>query len=96
MCLVRFRSSELLVTLMHLILSFNKVTVPICLSNNKKLLTNRIKNMAFLAASHAIIYSVLVNNKATHYYRFEFYKTGEPYIMNIYPVVNFLITRSLF
>jgi hypothetical protein len=79
---------------MHPILSFNKVTAPICSSDGKKLLTNRIKNMASLAASHAIIYSASINNRATHYCRFKFYKTGEPYIINTYPVINLLITGS--
>jgi hypothetical protein len=79
---------------MHLTLSFNKVTAPICLFNSKKLLTNRIKNMAFLAASHATMYSVLINNRATYYCRFELYKMGELYIINIYPVINLLVTGS--
>ena len=91
MCLVRFRFSELLAILMHLILSSNKVIAPICLSDGKKLLTNRIKNMASLAASHATIYSALVNDKATHYYRFKLYKTGESYIINIYPIIDLLV-----
>jgi hypothetical protein len=77
---------------MHSMLSSNKVTVPICLSDGKKLLTNRIRNMAFLAASHAVMYSALVDDRATHCCRFEFYETGEPYIMNTYPVVNLLVT----
>jgi hypothetical protein len=67
MCLIRFRSLELLAILMPLILSFNKVTDLICSFNGKKLLTNRIKNRAFLAASHAAMYSALINNRATHY-----------------------------
>jgi hypothetical protein len=66
MCLIRFRFSELLAILIHSMLFSNKVTDPIYLSNNKKLLTNRIKNMASLAASHATMYSVSVNNRATH------------------------------
>jgi hypothetical protein len=78
---------------MHLMLFFNKVTAPICSFNGKKLLTNRIKNMIPLAASHAAMYSASVNNRATHYCRFKLYKTGEPYIMNIYPVVDFLVTE---
>jgi hypothetical protein len=94
MCLIRFRSLGLLAILMHPILSFNKVIVPICLSDSKKLLTNRIKNMASLAASHAAMYSVLIDNRATHCYRFELHETGEPYIMNTYPIVNLLVTRS--
>jgi hypothetical protein len=56
-------------------------------------LTNRIKNMASLTASHAAMYSALINNRATHYYRFKLYETGEPYIMNTYPIINLLITR---
>jgi hypothetical protein len=52
---------------MHLILFFNKITDPICSFNGKKLLKNRIKNIAFLAVSHAAMYSALVNNRATHY-----------------------------
>ena len=94
MCLVRFRFSGLLAILIHPILSLNKVTAPIYLSDGKKLLTNRIRNMASLAASHAAMYSALVNNRATHYCRFKLYKTGEPYIMNTYPVINLLVTRS--
>jgi hypothetical protein len=78
---------------MHSILSFNKVIAPICLSDNKKLLTNRIKNMASLAASHAAIYSALVDNRATHYYRFELYKMGESYIINTYFIINLLVIR---
>jgi hypothetical protein len=62
--LVRFRSLGLLATLIHSMLSFNRVTDPICLSDGKKLLTNRIKNMAFLAASHAAMYSALINDRA--------------------------------
>jgi hypothetical protein len=94
MCLVRFRFSELLAILMHLILSSNKVIAPICLSDGKKLLTNRIKNMASLAASHATIYSALVDNRATHYCRFKLYEMGEPYIINTYPIIDFLVTGS--
>jgi hypothetical protein len=78
---------------MHPMLSFNKVIAPICSSNGKKLLTNRIKNMASLAASHAAMYSALVNDRATYYCRFKFYKTGEPYIINTYLVINLLIIR---
>jgi hypothetical protein len=63
-------------------------------SNSKKLLTNRIRNMASLATSHAAIYSASVNDKATHYCRFELYETGESYIINIYPVINLLVTGS--
>ena len=92
MCLIRFRSLELLATLMHPMLFFNKVTAPICSSDGKKLLTNRIRNMASLAASHAAMYSASVDDRATHYCRFKLYKTGEPYIMNTYPVVNLLVT----
>jgi hypothetical protein len=66
MCLIRFRFLGLLATLMHLILFFNRITDPIYLSNGKKLLTNRIKNMTFLAASHATIYSISIDNRATH------------------------------
>jgi hypothetical protein len=77
---------------MHLILSSNKITAFICSSNGKKLLTNRIKNMASLAASHAAMYSILVDNRATHYCRFKFYETGEPYIINIYLIINLLVT----
>jgi hypothetical protein len=94
MYLVRFRSLGLLAILIHLILSSNKVIAFICSSNGKKLLTNRIKNMAFLAASHAAMYSALVDNRATYYCRFELYETGESYIMNIYPIINLLVTRS--
>ena len=90
--MVRFRSSGLLATLIYPILSFNKVTALICLFDSKKLLTNRIRNMASLAASHVAMYSALINDRATHYCRFEFYKTGESYIMNIYPVINLLVT----
>jgi hypothetical protein len=79
---------------MHLILSFNKVIALICLFDGKKLLTNRIKNMAFLAVSHVTMYSVSIDNRATHYCRFKFYETGEPYIINIYPVINLLVTGS--
>jgi hypothetical protein len=79
---------------MHPMLSSNKVTAPICSSDGKKLLTNRIRNMASLAVSHAAMYSALVDDRATHYCRFEFHETGEPYIMNIYPVVDLLVTRS--
>jgi hypothetical protein len=74
-------------------LFFNKITVPICSSNNKKLLTNRIKNITSLAISHAAIYSVLVDDRATHYCRFKLYETGEPYIMNIYSIIDLLVTR---
>jgi hypothetical protein len=94
MCLIRFRSLELLAILIYLILSSNKITIPIYLSDSKKLLTNRIKNIVSLAASHATIYSISVNDRATHYYRFEFYKTGELYIINTYPIINLLITGS--
>jgi hypothetical protein len=93
MCLIRFRSSELLTILMHLILSSNKVTAPIYSSNDKKLLTNRIKNMTFLAISHTAIYFISINDRATYYCRFKFYKTGEPYIINIYLIINLLIIR---
>jgi hypothetical protein len=79
-------------TTIYPMLSSNKIITPIYSFNSKKLLTNRIKNMISLTASHAAIYSVLVNNKATHYCRFEFHKTGEPYIMNIYPIIDFLVT----
>jgi hypothetical protein len=96
MCLIRFRSLELLATLMHPMLSFNKVTAPICLFDSKKLLTNRIRNMAFLATSHAAMYSVLVDDRATHYCYFKFYKTGEPYIINIYPIIDLLVTGLSF
>ena len=65
--MVRFRSSGLLATLIHLMLSFNKVIDPICSFDGKKLLTNRIKNIVSLAASHAAMYSVLVDNRATYY-----------------------------
>jgi hypothetical protein len=95
MYLIRFRFSELLATLIHLILSFNKVITPIYSSTNKKLLTNRIKNITSLAISHAAMYSVLVDNRATHYCRFKLYKMGEPYIINTYPVINLLVTGSL-
>jgi hypothetical protein len=81
---------------MDLILFFNKVIASICSSDGKKLLTNRIRNMASLAASHAAMYSVSVNDRATYCYRFELYETGESYIMNIYPVINFLIIRLSF
>jgi hypothetical protein len=81
---------------MHLMLSFNKVTSLICSSNSKKLLTNRIRNIAFLAISHAAMYSASVNDRATHYCRFKLYETGEPYIMNIYPIVNLLVTELFF
>jgi hypothetical protein len=93
MCLIRFRSLGLLTTLIHLMLSFNKIIAPICSFNGKKLLTNRIKNMAFLTASHAVMYSALVDNRVTHYYRFKFYEMGESYIINIYPVINLLVTE---
>jgi hypothetical protein len=79
---------------MHPMLSFNKVTAPICSSNGKKLLTNRIRNIASLAASHAAMYSASVNNRATHYCRFKLYETGEPYIINIYLIINLLVTGS--
>jgi hypothetical protein len=65
--LVRFRSLELLAILMHPMLSFNRVIASICLFDGKKLLTNRIRNMASLAISHAIMYSASVNDRATHY-----------------------------
>jgi hypothetical protein len=52
---------------MYLMLFSNRVTDPICLFNGKKLFTNRIRNMAFLAILHAAMYSVLVNNRATYY-----------------------------
>jgi hypothetical protein len=94
MYLIRFRSLGLLAILMYLILSSNKITAPIYSSDSKKLLTNRIRNMASLAASHAAIYSTLVNNRATHCYRFKLHKMGEPYIMNTYPIINLLITES--
>jgi hypothetical protein len=48
-------------------LFFNRVTDLIYLFNGKKLLTNRIKNIAFLTALHAAMYFILVNNRATHY-----------------------------
>jgi hypothetical protein len=92
MYLVRFRSSELLVILMHPMLSSNKVTAPICSSNGKKLLTNCIRNMASLAASHAAIYSASIDNRATHYCRFKLHEMGEPYIINIYPIIDLLVT----
>ena len=92
MCLIRFRSLGLLAILMHPILSSNKVIAPICLSDSKKLLTNRIKNMAFLAASHVAMYSISINNRATHYYRFELHNMGELYIINTYPIINLLVT----
>jgi hypothetical protein len=94
MYLIRFRSLGLLAILIYSILSSNKVTTPIYLSDGKKLLTNRIKNMASLAVSHAAMYSVSINDKATHYCRFKFHKMGEPYIINTYPVINLLIIRS--
>jgi hypothetical protein len=78
---------------MHPILSFNRVTDPICFSVSKKLLTNRIRNMAFLAALYAAMYSALVDDRATHYWRFKFYETGEPYIINTYLIIDLLITR---
>ena len=81
---------------MHLMLSSNRVTDPICLFDGKKLLTNRIRNIVFLAASHAAMYSVLVNNKATYCWRFKLYKMGESYIINIYSVVNLLVTGLFF
>jgi hypothetical protein len=92
MCLIRFRSLGLLAILMHPMLSFNRITDPIYLSDSKKLLTNRIKNMASLAVSHAAIYSASVNNRATHYWRFKLYKIGESYIINTYSIVNLLVT----
>jgi hypothetical protein len=67
MYLIRFRSSGLLIILIHLMLFSNRVIDPIYLSNGKKLLTNRIRNMASLAISHAAMYSALVDNRATHY-----------------------------
>jgi hypothetical protein len=79
---------------MHLMLFSNRITDPIYSSNNKKLLTNRIKNMASLAASHAAMYFILINDRATHYWRFKLYKIGEPYIMNTYPIINLLIIKS--
>jgi hypothetical protein len=94
MYLIRFRSLGLLVTLIHLILFFNKVTALIYSSNDKKLLTNYIRNIVFLAVSHTTIYSISVDNRATHYYRFELYKMGEPYIINIYLIINLLVTES--
>jgi hypothetical protein len=50
--------------------------------------------MASLAASHAAMYSALVNNKATHYCHFKFYEMGEPYIINIYLIINLLVIKS--
>ena len=79
---------------MHLKLSSNKITAPICLSDGKKLLTNRIRNMAFLTTSHAAIYFALVDNRATHYCRFKLHETGESYIINTYPIIDFLVTGS--
>jgi hypothetical protein len=76
---------------MYPMLSSNKVIAPIYSSDGKKLLTNRIRNMASLAASHATMYSALINNRATHCYRFKLYETGEPYIINIYPIVDLLV-----
>jgi hypothetical protein len=96
MYLVRFRSSGLLATLMHPMLFFNKVTATICSFNGKKLLTNRIRNIAFLVISHAAMYSALVDNRATHYWRFKLYEMGESYIINTYPVVNLLVIRLSF
>jgi hypothetical protein len=78
---------------MHPMLSFNRVTAPIYSFNSKKLLTNRIRNMASLAVSHVAIYSALVNNRTTHYWRFKFYEIGKPYIINTYPIVNLLVTE---
>ena len=78
---------------MHPMLSFNKITDPIYSSDGKKLLANRIRNMASLAISHAAIYSALVDNRATHYYRFELYKMGESYIINTYFIINLLVIR---
>jgi hypothetical protein len=77
---------------MHLMLSSNKVIDPIYLFNGKKLLTNRIKNITFLAASHVTMYSALVNDRATHYWRFTLHKMGESYIINTYLIVNLLVT----
>jgi hypothetical protein len=77
---------------MHPMLFFNKIIDPIYSSAGKKLLTNRIRNMAFLAASHAAMYSILVDDRATHYCRFKLYETGESYIINTYPIVNLLVT----
>src|ERR1700692_1790498 len=94
MCLIRFQSSKLLAILIYPMLSSNKITDPIYSFNGKKLLTNRIKNIASLAASHAAIYSASIDNRATHYYRFKLHKIGESYIINTYPIVNFLITGS--
>jgi hypothetical protein len=91
MCLIRFQSLKLLTILIYPMLSFNKITAFICLSNDKKLLTNRIKNMASLAVSHAAMYSASVNNRATHYCRFKLYEMGEPYIINTYLIINLLI-----
>ena len=74
-------------------LSSNKITVPIYLFNDKKLLTNRIKNMASLAASHVAMYSALVDDRTTHCWRFKLYEMGESYIINTYPIVDLLVTR---
>jgi hypothetical protein len=79
---------------MYPMLSSNKIIAPICSFNGKKLLTNRIKNMASLTASHVAMYSALIDDRATHCYRFKLHETGEPYIMNIYPIVDLLVTRS--
>ena len=67
MCLVRFRFLGLLTILMHLMLFSNRVIDPIYLFDGKKLLTNRIRNMASLTASHAAMYSASVDDRATHY-----------------------------
>ena len=67
MCFVRFRSLELLATLMYSMLSSNKIIDPIYLSDGKKLLTNRIRNMASLTVSHAAIYSALIDDRVTYY-----------------------------
>ena len=77
-------------------LFFNRVIDFICLFDGKKLLTNRIRNMASLAVSHAVMYSALVDDKATYCWRFELYEMGEPYIMNTYPVVDLLVTGLSF
>jgi hypothetical protein len=94
MYLIRFRFLKLLATLMHLILSSNKVIALIYLFNSKKLLTNRIKNIVFLTISHAVMYSASVDNRATHYWRFKLYEMGELYIINIYLIINLLVTGS--
>jgi hypothetical protein len=51
---------------MYLMLFFNKVIALICFFAGKKLLTNRIRNIASLAASHAVMYSASVDNRATY------------------------------